>query len=156
VALLAGGIAAGSMLAAPWLAWRTHTKGTRHGNEYYSLVAQELTGQWRRLSTHPLRIVVGDANLSAAVSFYSPEHPQSVPILWLWAYPWITQERLAREGWAAVCPAHDAVCTDEAGRWQARARSIEVELSPRYLGHRGKPARFVLVVAPPAERALNE
>jgi 4-amino-4-deoxy-L-arabinose transferase-like glycosyltransferase len=159
VALLVCGIAAGSMLVAPWLAWRNHTKGTRHGHEYYTPVAQELARQWRRLSDHPLRIVVGDANLSAAVSFYSPEHPQSVPILWLWAYPRITQERLAREGWAAVCRAHDTVCTNEAKRWQARdarASYVEVEVARWYLGHRGKPEKFVLLVAPPAERPLSE
>jgi hypothetical protein len=92
--------------------------------------------------------------LAPSASFYMADHPHSAPINWIWAFPWITEERLRSEGWAAVCPAADRLCPETA-RLRATAhegvRINEVELAPRFLGHAGAPRRFLFVIAPPAQ-----
>jgi hypothetical protein len=96
-----------------------------------------------------LTIVMGD--LSEAVTFYSPDHPDSVPGFDLRAVPWVTPERLAREGYALLC--NQPACANEADRRAAaepRAVRRELELSRRYLGRQGPSARFIVVLMPPS------
>ncbi len=93
-------------------------------------------GEWRRHTDRPLTIVMGD--LAEAVTFYSPDHPDSVPDFDLRVAPWVTPERLEREGYAVLCD--QPACVNEAARRAAaepRAIRREFELSRRYLGQAG-------------------
>ncbi len=149
IAALVIAIAALALVAAPVVAWRKHVNGTKHGEAYYRPISDEITREWRRHTDRPLTIVMGD--LAEAVTFYGPGHPDSVRRFSLDFAPWVTPERLVREGYAIVCS--EPTCTGLAARLAAaepRAIRREVELSRRYLGRQGPGARFVVVIMPPS------
>jgi 4-amino-4-deoxy-L-arabinose transferase-like glycosyltransferase len=149
-------ITIGLLLAAPWLAWQRHQEGTEQGREYDRLVSAELTNAWQRALAVPLRIVIGDAYLASAVTFYSPDHPDSVPGFTLGrATPWVTPDRLASEGFAEICRADDETCVAAARSRVADRGDVQfVTYSTinRYLGKPGKLGRFLFIIVPPQAR----
>ncbi len=147
-----------TLAAAPWLAQRTHTEGTAEGREYYRLVSAEMTNAWHLATGLPLRIVMGDRDLASAVTFYSPDHPDSMPGFEIGAATaWITPERLAQDGWAAICNADDEKCV-EAARQRAAGKSnvqfITYSTINRYLGKGGKLGRFFFILAAPESKPV--
>ncbi len=155
VALFVLAIAAVVMAAAPAIAWFYHLREDEDGSAYYRQVSEEISAAWRQSAGIPLRIVMGDQNFAAAASFYSPDHPDSVPGFDIRRAPWVTEERLQREGFAAVCRADDAGCVATALRQVAGdplARTREIEVPNRYLGHTSATKRFHILIVPP--RAL--
>jgi 4-amino-4-deoxy-L-arabinose transferase-like glycosyltransferase len=143
----------GALGAAPWLAWRNHVNGTKEGREYYRAVSAQITDAWHLgIIGTPLRVVMGDFGLVLAVTFYSPDHPDSVPNFAFDTAPWVTKERLAREGWVAVCTADDQNCIGEASRRVAGrtdAQFINFATTSRYRGDPGRLGRFTFVLVPP-------
>ena len=142
ITALVAAITVCTLAAAPWLAWRTHAAGTREGREYYRLVSAEMTNAWHLGTGLPLRIVMGDRDLAAAVTFYSTDHPDAMGGFETGAAtPWITPERLAQDGWAAICNADDENCV-AAARQRAAGKSnvqfITYSTINRYLGKGGK------------------
>jgi len=106
----------------------------------------------------PLRIVMGNPYLASAVTFYSPDHPDSMPGFEMGAAaPWITPDRLAEDGWAAICNADDERCV-EAARQRAAGKSnvqfITYSTINRYLGKPGKLGRFFFILAAPESKPL--
>jgi dolichyl-phosphate-mannose-protein mannosyltransferase len=148
-----------SLAAAPWLAWRKHVDGTKEGREYYRLVSAEITNAWHLATGLPLRIVMGNPYLVSAVTFYSPDHPDAMPGFEIIgaAAPWITSDRLASDGWAAICNADDENCV-EAARRRAAGKSnvqfITYSTINRYLGKPGKLGRFFFILAAPESKPL--
>jgi len=147
-----------TLAAAPWLAQRTHAEGTREGREYYRLVSAEMTNAWHLGTGLPLRIVMGDRDLASAVTFYSPDHPDAMPGFEIGAAtPWITPERLAQDGWAAICNADDENCV-AAARQRAAGKSnvqfITYSTINRYLGKGGKLGRFFFILAAPESKPV--
>lgn len=152
-----------TLAAAPWLAWRRHVQGTREGREYYRLVSSEITNAWHLATGLPLRIVIGDRDLAAAVTFYSPDHPDAVSGVETASSParggagWLAPERLAQDGWAAICNSEDEKCV-EAARQRAAGKSnvqfITYSTSNRYLGKPGKLGRFFFILAAPESRPV--
>lgn len=145
-------LTAAVVVAAPAVAWVYHIAGTKQGRGYSRLVAAQVTDEWHRMTGRPVDIVVGDGDLAAAVTFYSPDHPDAVPGFNLRAAPWVTSDRLTRDGWVAVCKADDGICTAELGRRQGanpHAARLDIELTPVFWGVRGNAARFVVTFFPP-------
>jgi 4-amino-4-deoxy-L-arabinose transferase-like glycosyltransferase len=147
-----------TLAAAPWLAQRTHAAGTEEGREYYRLVSAEMTNAWHLGTGLPLRIVMGDRDLASAVTFYSPDHPDAMPGFETGAAtPWITPERLAQDGWAAICNADDEKCV-AAARQRAAGKSnvqfITYSTTNRYLGKGGKLGRFFFILAAPESKPV--
>jgi hypothetical protein len=145
------------LAAAPWLAWRRHVEGTAQRREYYRLVSAELTNTWHLATTAPLRIVMGDLHLASAVTFYSPDHPDSIPGFELGeTAPWVTPERLASEGFAEICSADDETCVDAARRRVAGRSDVQFitySTTNRYLGKPGKLGRFLFILVAPQARS---
>lgn len=151
-AALVAVITIGALIAAPFLAWHYHVDGTKEGREYYRPVAAEITRAWHSAFGLPLKIVMGDLYLVSAATFYSPDHPDSVPNFVLDASPWVTTQRIMNEGWAALCSAESQDCIDEAKRRAADKDGVSfVNYQTRslYLGNAGKPGRFVFILVPP-------
>ena len=147
-----------TLAAAPWLAQRTHAEGTRESREYYRPVSAEVTNAWRLATGLPLRIVMGNRDLASAVTFYSPDHPDAMPGFEIGpATPWITSERLAQDGWAAICNADDEKCVD-AARQRASGKSnvqfVTYSTINRYLGKGGKLGRFFFILAAPESKPV--
>jgi 4-amino-4-deoxy-L-arabinose transferase-like glycosyltransferase len=147
-------VAIAVLFAAPVLAWRNLVEGTKEGRQFYALVAKELSEQWHAKTGKPLRIITGDPFPAMATTFYAADHPDSVPNFSLRTAPWVTQDRLDREGWAAVCTAGDKDCLDE-GQRRAASRTgvtfVPFEATRRFLGITGKTGSFLLILVPPAE-----
>jgi hypothetical protein len=145
-----------ALATAPFLAWRTHVDGTGRGREYYRLFSNEITNAWHLATGSPLRIVVGDRDLASAVTFYSPDHPDAMSGFVTDAtVPWITPERLAHDGWAAICNAEDEKCTAAARQLAAGKSNVQIitySTINRYLGKPGKLGRFFFILAAPQSR----
>ena len=148
----------GALIAAPWLAWRRHVDGTPEGREYYRAVSAEMTSTWHLATGLPLRIVMGNLHLASAVTFYSPDHPDSMPGFEAGAAaPWITPDRIAADGWAAICNADDERCIEGARRAAAGKPNIQLitySTINRYLGKPGRLGRFFFVLAAPESKPL--
>jgi 4-amino-4-deoxy-L-arabinose transferase-like glycosyltransferase len=151
VALAVAAVTLACLLAAPALAWYRHVGESKEARAYYPALSRELTQAWRRATGQPLTIVAGDMELTPAVTFYSPDHPDSIPGFDLANAPWITPERMAREGVAAVCRAEDRACYDGVmGRIRDSVTGVvHYQTTSSFLGKPGAPARFVFVLAPP-------
>jgi len=137
------------LLAAPILAWAKHKNGAKHGESLYRAISDEIRREWRLHTDRPLRIVMGD--LPEAVTFYSPDHPDAAPDFNLSGAPWVTRDRLKREGYVVVCT--QPGCVHETNRRAAAepgATRHELELSRRYWGQQGPSARFIVVIVPPS------
>ena len=151
-------ITIGSLIAAPWLASRKHVDGTKEGREYDRLVSAEITNAWHLATGLPLRIVMGNPDLASAVTFYSPDHPDSMPGFEIGAAaPWITPDRLADDGWAAICNADDEKCVEAARRQAADKPNVQIvtySTISRYLGKPGKLGRFFFILTAPQSKPL--
>jgi 4-amino-4-deoxy-L-arabinose transferase-like glycosyltransferase len=140
------------LLAAPALAWMRHVQGTNEGRAYFRPLSNEVTRLWHETTGRRLAIVAGDPDLAAAATFYSADRPDYIPGFNLALAPWVTEQRLDREGWVAVCRASDHGCANAVEpRIAARtdARRVEVEIVPRYLGTAGEPRQFLIIMVPP-------
>jgi 4-amino-4-deoxy-L-arabinose transferase-like glycosyltransferase len=150
VAALVAAISAFALLAmAPTFAWLRHVHGSKHGEAYHRLLSDEIMREWHRYTDRPLTIVMGSG--VEAITFYSPDHPDAVPDFNLNVAPWVTPDRLHREGYVVMCD--NPICLDETNRRAAQPHAIrrEYQLSRRYLGREGPPSfRFIVVVVPPA------
>jgi hypothetical protein len=143
----------GALVAAPFLASYYNDTGSVEGREYYRPVSTEVSNAWHLATGVPLAIVMGDPDLVAAATFYSPDNPDSVPNYDLAATPWMTPDRLRRDGYAAMCKADDQTCVDAArseAANKAGAQFITFSTINRYRGRPGKLGRFLFVLIPPA------
>lgn len=142
--------------AAPIIAWRYHTNGIGQDREYSHLLAPEVAREWRERFGTPLSIVTGDQNLASAVTFYSAEHPDFVYVGGLWSAPWVTQERLTREGVAVLCRADDqASCqwgVHGLGLTEQALQKTEITVASHYLGSTTRPKKFAMWFMPPGSR----
>ena len=155
VALFVLVITAAVIAAAPGIAWVYHLREDEDGGAYYRRVSEQISAAWRQTTGTPLRIVIGDPYFAMAASFYSPNHPDSVPGFDLWRAPWVTDQRLEREGYAVICRADSVPCTSIALQRAAGnplARTREIEVPNRYLGHVSATKKFLILIVPP--RAL--
>jgi hypothetical protein len=140
--------------AAPAIAWRYHACGIGHSREYSHALATEVTREWRKRFGTPLPIVTGDENLALAATFYSDDHPDFVFVVGLWTAPWVSPERLTRDGAAIVCRADDqgyclqAVQTLRAS--EPALQKIEITLASHFLGSTTRPEKFLMWLVPPA------
>jgi hypothetical protein len=143
--------------AAPLVAWRYHTRGVGQDREYSHLLATEVTREWRERYRTRLGIITGDQNLAAAASFYSPDHPDFVFVVGLWTSPWVTPERIAREGAVILCRADDqSRCAQGAqtlGASDPVLQKVEITLASHFLGSTTRPDKFLIWLVPPG--ALN-
>jgi Dolichyl-phosphate-mannose-protein mannosyltransferase len=151
IAALVLALTIAALIAAQWLASRSHQEGTAEGREYYRQVSAELTRAWHSSIGRLLRIVMGDPHLTAAISFYSPDRPDAVPDFDLKGLPWVSEERLDGDGWAAVCRAEDMACIEEARRRAAGktgTQFINFQTRNIYQGTAGNPGRFFFLLVP--------
>jgi hypothetical protein len=152
IAALVFALVIAALIAANWLASRSHQEGTAEGREFYRQVSVELTRDWHMSIGRLLRIVIGDPHLAAAISFYSPDHPDAVPDFKLKGLSWVSEERLDGDGWAAVCRAEDTACVEEARRRAAGktgTQFINFQTRSLYQGTPGNPGRFFFLLVPP-------
>jgi 4-amino-4-deoxy-L-arabinose transferase-like glycosyltransferase len=142
------------IVVAPMIAWSYHANGIGQSREYSQSLATELTREWRSRYGTRLSIVTGDENLAGGAAFYSPDHPDSVFLVGLWTTPWVTPERIAREGTAILCRAVDpAACIQGLQTLavpDAVVQRTEITLANHFLGSTTRPEKFLIWLVPPA------
>jgi 4-amino-4-deoxy-L-arabinose transferase-like glycosyltransferase len=144
--------AAAVVIAAPVLAWINFTRPGKDDRGYYRQLSDVVTLTWHASINRRLTIVLGETKLASGIAFYSHDHPDAVPDFDLPSAPWVTPARIALEGWAAACRIDDGRCLAQIAAASAqvpRVRRSEVEIVPDFLGFKGKPGAFVIVIVPP-------
>ncbi|MFD2183629.1 glycosyltransferase family 39 protein, partial [Rhodoplanes azumiensis] len=154
-ATVAGGVAVvtlGVLAVAPGLAVLRHWEGNKEGRAYYAPLAEVVGREWTAATGTRLPIVMGDADLGAAIAFYHPDHPDSVPGFTLKPTPWITPDRLLRDGYVAVCRTDDRSCLPELmarARSEPEARTVDLAVTRTFLGDTNRPAPYRILIVPP-------
>lgn len=153
VAVFVLGLSLIVLLASPVVAWaRLVQQQGSPGRAHYAAVSQELHRAWQRDVQRPLTIVTGNTEFADAAAFYIPDHPR------VWTFgdrrltPWLTEERLEGEGWAAICPAIDKGCIASMEAASDDAEDVirfEFSHTPSFLGWHGVPVRFVIIMVAP-------
>jgi 4-amino-4-deoxy-L-arabinose transferase-like glycosyltransferase len=142
-------------LVAPALAWINFIRPNDAYRAYTRDLSDVMTRTWHERVHRPLTIVLSVAELSDATTFYSHDHPDSVPYFNLRFAPWVTPARLAAEGWIAVCPNDDANCLSLVPH-DSRSEQQDIEITPRFLGLKGSPAKFVIFMTLPSNVAARD
>jgi len=115
----------------------------------YEEAAEAVTRLWRERMGRPLAYVAG-REYAHFTAFYSPDHPQAFFEFDYSRNLWITTEKLARQGFAALCAATDATCLTEAAALAAgRGERVEFSVRHRFLGHDAAPRAMVAWLVPP-------
>ena len=146
------------LAAAPAIALAAHLRGVDPPLAHAELLARQVEQLWRRTTDRPLRIVGGDFGIANMTAFYLPGQPSPFPVLEPETAPWVTPERIARDGAAMVCnlypDQHDCTIVlkramDKAIDHNPPPRRLELTITRSYLGIPGKPERYLIIAAPP-------
>ena len=82
---------------------------------------------------------------------YAPDRPSEFIDFDPMHAPWITPQRLRREGLGIICAAEDQECLTAARPYEtAGSERFETVLQQSLLGWKGPPARLVMILVPPA------
>lgn len=124
-------------------------------------LAQTATRIWHDRTGSQLRIVGGTLGDPAvptpygnpyadAVAFYSADHPSEFIDFDFAHAPWISPERLYRDGMLIVCPSGNGECMKAAGAFAVHEASrVTVTLTHRFWIWQGRPMAFTLTIIPP-------
>jgi hypothetical protein len=113
-------------------------------------VAMSASAIWHEEIGTPLRIVAGSAAFSLALPFYSIGGPAEFTHFSTQQAPWITPERIAREGLLGVCAGDDTACIDQAKRYETPdAKKIVRIFRKVFWGLRGLPIEVIMIMVPP-------
>ncbi len=140
------------VILSPAIAIVIHQLGVQTTLAHSRLLAQAVEQVWHDTTDKPLRLVGGQTDLAFGVAFYAAERPSTFPDFNRDLAPWITPERLAREGIALVCAAGEPGCVANAEALAAKGppgRRSEITLEQRYWGLRGDSVRYLILTVPP-------
>jgi hypothetical protein len=146
------------LAAAPAIALAIHIKGVDPSSAHPKLLAGQIEQQWRRITDRPLRIVGGDFGIANMTAFYLPEQVSAYPVLEPETAPWVTAERIAREGGVMMCELPDDVhgcaplinqAIDCVTTHNPPPHRVEVAITRSYWGIPGRRARYLIIVVPP-------
>ena len=113
-------------------------------------VAVAATEAWGERVTSPLRIATGTEQFSLALPFYSSDGPVEFTHDSLQESPWITPERIAREGILYACAAGDMDCIHAASTYAtAQTTRLRLTYHPAFWGLRGSAIEVLLIMTPP-------
>jgi 4-amino-4-deoxy-L-arabinose transferase-like glycosyltransferase len=147
----ASGIAIVAALFAPVIAYRSFAIGHPRSIEPRIEAAAEGTRLWNVAVGSPLRLVTGSERYALAATFYSVDHPSQFIGFSSSLAPWITPDRLAREGLLIICSAEDDGCTRQASSFAFYATTtIRQHLSRNLWGRLGPATEFIFTIVPPA------
>ena len=116
-------------------------------------VAMAATEFWHEEVGAPIRIAAGTEAFSLALPFYSADGPDEFTHFNVRHAPWITPERIAREGMVSVCAATDATCLEQAKRYEtAETKRRQRVFQKSFWGVRGTPIEVIIITVPPRSR----
>jgi 4-amino-4-deoxy-L-arabinose transferase-like glycosyltransferase len=139
------------LLSSPLVALGVQLSGVpEHGSDYRA-VAAAVERAWRAQTDRPLRIV-GSNTFVNGIVFYFENQPATFDIDNPKQTPWVSDDRIRREGAAMVCPETDAFCMRALGGYAAYFPVVADEdavVSRRFFGFASPPERYEIIVIPP-------
>jgi 4-amino-4-deoxy-L-arabinose transferase-like glycosyltransferase len=144
---------------APAVAFGIHRIGPAPDAALSSVLVEPIERLWSETTDRPLKVFAGYDDLTDGVAFYMRSHPIAAHVLDGPISP-AMEERIGRDGIALLCPARPrdlssaARCANAATSLAARfpvGKQKEVEVSRRYLGVEGAPARYLLFAIAPRQ-----
>ena len=159
VVRMAGVLAAitlGVVVASPAIAFVILKVGVENDAAYARLLMEATEREWRATTDKPLKLIAGPFVLVSTMAFYGSDRPSTYANFSAYLSPWITPERIAREGITIVCDADgpfESGCRADTERLIAEtappSRRTEVTLTRHWLGFENQPKRFAIVIIPP-------
>lgn len=108
------------------------------------LYARDATRLWHEKTGQPLRIVAGDNQQAMVMAFYSPDSPSVFTDFDPRHAPWITSQRVEREGILVVCAGLESTCAD---RYPALSGERDwTRLPPHGVSKAGVPISVMMVM----------
>jgi hypothetical protein len=139
-----------ALAAAPIVAFAAFRTGVENYAVYSREVAAALDREWQRSTDRPLRLVGGPFVLVSSVAMYGRDRPSTFADFSPYLSPWATADRIARQGIAVVCPRNEPWCVERLNAMAgAGGRTVDVVLTPHWLGFAGAPQDFVFAIIPP-------
>lgn len=140
----------GAMIVAPIAAYTTFAMQLKGTSEITPEAARDAAREWHKAFSHPLKIVTGSEQNSLAQVFYGPDHPVEFTHFEFDHAPWITRERIKREGLLTICDYDDIVCIDRAQQFSnTDTRLIETSVGKIVFGIVGPKQGLVYIMTPP-------
>ena len=116
-------------------------------------VARVATKVWHEELGTSVRIATGTEELSLAMPFYSPDSPAEFTHYSFSQAPWITPERITREGLLFVCDATDWTCRDKAKNFETPdSKRVTQSFQKDFWGLRGPAIEIVMLMIPPGTK----
>jgi 4-amino-4-deoxy-L-arabinose transferase-like glycosyltransferase len=113
-------------------------------------VATVATELWHEEVKAPVRIAAGSEAFSLALPFYSADGPNEFTHFNVQQAPWITPERIAREGMLCVCAATDVACLQQTKRYELPETKRWLRVFQKsFRGVHGTPIEVVIIMVPP-------
>jgi 4-amino-4-deoxy-L-arabinose transferase-like glycosyltransferase len=140
-----------AVAVAPIVAVVSARANAKRAVEPTAAAARAATAAWREAFGQPVRIVAGTEMYELAVTFYSPDDPIEFTHFDPTHAPWITPERIARDGLLVICRRGDAACLAK-GELYVRPGTVRwpLKIEPRLLGFKMPSVEVDLIMIPPA------
>jgi hypothetical protein len=139
-----------ALAVSPVMAYASVAFGWNDRSQISPDVARAATHAWRQETASPVRIVTGTETFSLALPFYSPDRPAEFTHYSTRQAPWITPERIAREGILFVCEATDTLCLAQAKRYVSpETKRVARRFKKIFWGLRGPEIEVVMTIVPP-------
>jgi 4-amino-4-deoxy-L-arabinose transferase-like glycosyltransferase len=144
---------------APAIAFGIHRAGPAPDAALSSVLVGPIEQLWHATTDSPLKVFAGYDDFTDGVAFYMRSHPLAAHVLDGPISP-AMEQRVRHDGIAMLCPVRArapsgaASCVDAANSLAARfpkGKQQEVEVSRRYFGVEGTPARYLLLAIPPQQ-----
>jgi 4-amino-4-deoxy-L-arabinose transferase-like glycosyltransferase len=130
-------VAVGSVIAAPWIAYRHLSDPSYFHRQHWQQLANAATAK----SPGPVRYFVASPGITEGLAFYLPfAKPVSV-------IPASKQKDLQR-GLAVICASGDKACEAAGDALTGKGGWSDIRLSRTYFGVEGPPANYRIKVAP--------
>ena len=150
IKLLAAGFMLLMLLLSPAISYVRFLQNNGNAQQPWPEMARALEEIWSERIGAPLTIAAGSSPYPEVVSFYAAGDVSAFIGMNEQLAPWITQERIDREGVAVLCLASDAGCEAAA---QARLGEPPIrhafEIARSHWGIPGNPVGFVALLYPP-------
>jgi hypothetical protein len=157
VALAVGVIFATGMAAlSPLIAFAAFYGGAEHYQDHYRLIANAVDDAWSLHVRQPLRIVGSNSDIANGIVFYFRMRPATLDVAAPSQTPWISDDQIAQEGIAIVCPLSRPYCLKRMSMYtsgNADAATTDVTLARHFWGLAGPAVTYRIAIIPPGQFA---
>jgi 4-amino-4-deoxy-L-arabinose transferase-like glycosyltransferase len=142
-------LAAALLLAAP-IAYGSSYLQIKGTSDVSAIAARDAARQWHAAFGRPVMIAAGTEKYSLAQPFYGPDRPAEFTHFAFAEAPWITPDRIRREGLLAICVRDDAGCLSAARSYgHAGTREVTASIRHGFAGLQGLTHDLIYVMTPP-------